>query len=765
VHVFESTPQLGWQVREAIPLEPATSGVGTFTPESAPAMPAWVLRPHPPFVPMTLTGDHETNTVAERADRQREDEWPATSRAGRRRSRLGRDNMSQADVPDLRVRLLGGFSVEGVDTGRLGCDWPRRSAKTLTKLLATCPGHSLHREQIIDILWPGVDLDSALNSFGKALHAARHAIEPGLPPRGRSCYLRLTDGMLSLDTQYVEIDADRFEELAKDALRQREIEPYEAALGIYAGELLPEDRYEDWCAERRGALAELRVRLLVGMANALEQRGAYIESADRLRQVVREDPTREEIHRRLIRLWAEIGNPDQAVRQFQACREALRRDLDLLPQRETVSLYEDVLANRIPARAQRGEREKVVSPRPSVRAPARATPFVGRQQVLECVLALLDQNDQRAPMLLLTGEAGIGKTRLLEALAGEASRAGTVLRGEVGAHISHLPYGPVAVALDGFVALQSESDRRELARSYPTLARIVPSLALDTPPSQEGARADHLDFLLAIVRALGDLAGGRPLLFVVDDLHQADRVSLDVLRYFAHLARSRGWLLVATVREEELQANAGVARALESMLREGLCAKLELPALSRAECDQMVCALTGGEPVDDAIADQIHARSGGNPLFIEALVADAEERQSPRPANGCLSLSCQPESRVSPHIRSVVISQLRPLDDTVRRILDLVAIAETAAISLDRLLAAAAALELPLGPATVFDALDQALALRVLEERDDGYAFRHPLVRSALYQALSKHRREELKAALRRPDGPRARRLRATASR
>ena len=115
-------------------------------------------------------------------------------------------------------------------------------------------------------------------------------------------------------------------------------------------------------------------------------------------------------------------------------------------------------------------------------------------------------------MLLLTGEAGVGKTRLLETLAGEASRAATVLRGEVGAHVSHLPCGPIAAALEGFVATRSEGDRQELARRYPALVHLVPSLALDAPvPSRETGRVDHLDFLLAIVRALSDFAAeGQP---------------------------------------------------------------------------------------------------------------------------------------------------------------------------------------------------------------------------------------------------------------
>jgi DNA-binding SARP family transcriptional activator len=221
-------------------------------------------------------------------------------------------------VSMLQVRLLGGFGVERSGlAGAVSC-WQRRSAKTLTKLLAAHPRHALH---------------PALNSFGKALHAARHAFEPELRRRHGSTYLRLEDSMLALDMEHVAIDADRFEHLAQDGLRRRDIPVFECALAAYSGELLPEDRYEDWCAERRSFLAELHVRMQLALADALERRGAYNESADHLRAVLQKDQTREEVHRRLMRLYAEMGTPDQAVRNFTAAKAVCGRSSTWHPTR------------------------------------------------------------------------------------------------------------------------------------------------------------------------------------------------------------------------------------------------------------------------------------------------------------------------------------------------------------------------------------------------------------------------------------------------
>jgi DNA-binding SARP family transcriptional activator len=249
-------------------------------------------------------------------------------------------------VTELRIGLLGGFRVERAGAAVPDSVWQRRAAKTLTKLLATHPSHTLHREQILEILWPDADVESARNRFAKALHAARAALEPERLRRNDSAYLRLRDEMLVLDPEHVLIDADHFQRVAERALRLGS--GYEAALAAYTGELLPEDRYEDWSAPQRDRLAELRILLLLGLAETLAERGAYVQAVEILRTVLQHDPTREDVHRWLIRLYASTGARHLAIRQFEICRDVLQRDLNIPPQRETQALYQDVLAAEIP---------------------------------------------------------------------------------------------------------------------------------------------------------------------------------------------------------------------------------------------------------------------------------------------------------------------------------------------------------------------------------------------------------------------------------
>jgi len=655
-------------------------------------------------------------------------------------------------IAPLHVRLLGGFRVERTDVGRTISGWQRRSAKTLTKLLAVHPGHALHREQIVDILWSGVDAESALNSLGKALHAARHAMEPGLPRRKDSAYLRLTDGMLVLNTDNVTVDTDQFEQLAEGAIRHQEIEAYEDALAAYGGELLPEDRYEHWCSERRGVLAELRIRLLLGMAEALENQGAYNDAADRLRDVLQHDPTREAAHRQLMRIYERVGTPDQAVRQFHLCEDVLRRELDLAPQPETASLYGEILAHRLSRRPSRPGRADL-----SLLSPAQTSnvhPFVGRERVIERVCGQLARRDLTQPgMIVVSGEAGVGKTRLLEELAKRAREqdAVTLCAGR-GAQAGQFACGPFAVALEDYAASRSEAERIELARIYPPLTRFVPSLGLGSPPltTAPDLRDYHLDLIPSIVQFLTDLARTKPVLLVLGDLQEADDIGLDLIRYLAHLAVRVPLLMVGALRDPDVEADAGLRPMIEAMTRERLWLRIELHCLCRRDTDKLVRAMLPGTRVSDTTLAEIYAQSRGNPLFVRELVHGIRSPGGPAMAGGSLPDSSWLVKRLPTRTRVLTAMRLALMDDPLRRVLGLAATADSAEISLNQLRAAAAALEPPMAVPVLFDALDRALQMHLLDEGPKGYTFRHPIVRAALYECLPRHRRDEFRTAHRR---------------
>ena len=216
----------------------------------------------------------------------------------------------------LRIWLLGGFRVS-VNSRSIGDDqWHLRKARSLLKVLALSPGHRLHREQGMELLWPDLDPKAALNNLHYALHVARRILEPAAlasTSAATSRYLRLQDDQLTLcPDSPLWVDVEAFEEAAATARCALEPAAFRASIDLYAGELLPEDRYEPWVEERRAQLREVQLSLLLELAGLYEERGQFGEAIETLRGVVAVEPKDEGAHVGLMRLYALSGRREEA---------------------------------------------------------------------------------------------------------------------------------------------------------------------------------------------------------------------------------------------------------------------------------------------------------------------------------------------------------------------------------------------------------------------------------------------------------------------
>jgi DNA-binding SARP family transcriptional activator len=237
------------------------------------------------------------------------------------------DGHSSGTPEPVRVGLLGGFAVSiGARTIRAQ-EWRRKKAGDLVKLLALTPGHRMHRERAMDLLWPGLGPKAAANNYRQALHMARRVLDPVASDAASSRYLRLEGELLVLcpDGQ-LRVDVETFETTAGAARRSHDAAAYRAALNLYAGDLLPEDRYEDWAEDRREGLRRDRLTLLVEMAELCEERGDLGSAIDALREAISDEPAHEEAHAGLMRLYARTGQRYQALRQYEQVRHGARRD-------------------------------------------------------------------------------------------------------------------------------------------------------------------------------------------------------------------------------------------------------------------------------------------------------------------------------------------------------------------------------------------------------------------------------------------------------
>jgi DNA-binding SARP family transcriptional activator len=248
----------------------------------------------------------------------------------------------------LRLRLLGGFAawVDGVplDDGA----WSRRKVSRLVKLLALAPEQRLHREQVEWLLWPSLGPRAASQNLHHTLYRARHTLEPGLQRRAEPRFLRLHNDLLELaPCDRFESDLDTFEHAAATALASGDPGLHADAVALFGGELLPEERFEDWAIDRRDTVKATYVELLLELAELERSRTRLDPAIEALKRIVAVEPLHEDAQARLIFLDGLAGRRHLAVAHYQRFRDVLRNELDADPLPTTVEIYESVISGRI----------------------------------------------------------------------------------------------------------------------------------------------------------------------------------------------------------------------------------------------------------------------------------------------------------------------------------------------------------------------------------------------------------------------------------
>ncbi|MGW8885569.1 ATP-binding protein [Streptomyces sp. NPDC055749] len=652
------------------------------------------------------------------------------------------ENGTPADPPLLRLHLFGGFRVVRDGGPALADKWPRPSARALVKLLAVSPGHSLHREQAMEICWPESDAQAALGSLRVALHAARRAIEPELAPRSSSSYLTGEGTLLRLDPHTVVIDADVAETLAERALAGGSAAALATALAAFTGELLPEDRYAPWAEVRREELSALRDRVRLALAEAHLAEGETELATEVALRALAAAPAEERAHRVLIDAYLHQGLRRQAVRQYHLCRESLDAELGVRPGPATERLHLlalDAASSVLPAVS------APVLPA-AIRTPP-GPPLRGRADELDVLLAA-----DGPPVRLIGGEAGVGKTRLTAEAARRAAEAGTtVLWGAGHDAEGHTPYGVFVEALDAWLADRPSAERARIGGEYPELASLLPSLGQIGAGAERSPEEERDRLFRAAAGLLGDLAATAPVLLVLDDLHAADTGSYQLLSHLARRAATAGasWRFAVTYRAEELDGADPRRTALDTLVRQGLAHSVELGRLGRAEC--LAVAEDAGARTG---LDRVWELSLGNPLFALELARTVDEGTDPAELSA-------PEG-----VRQLVAARLARLGPAARRVVEAISVAGGGAALSEVMDVAGYGLHPPLSAAEATDAVDAAVAASVVEERPvvvggqplPGLVFRHPLVRLTCYDGLSAARRRQLHSAYaeavlrRRPD-------------
>jgi DNA-binding SARP family transcriptional activator/tetratricopeptide (TPR) repeat protein len=514
-----------------------------------------------------------------------------------------------------------------------------------------------------------------------------------------------------------------------------------------------------WLDAARGELEDTRLDALEVIGGAgLSMGGGQLASVERAgRALIDADPYRESGYILLMQAAARRGNPAAAVRVFERLRGLMRDELGTTPSAEAIAAYERLLD---PSAAEPAHADSRPGPSETIALPPELEAFspqglVGRRDELAELSRLWDQarSGERPPsrspaepsaasrrVVVLAGDAGIGKTSLASSLARQAHEQGGVVLFGRAAEEGLAPYQPFLQALQHYFASANLDEVGVAVREYgPELSRLVPDVRRrlpDLPPppeaEPEGERYRLFEAVAGLLSAISDRA---PILLFLDDLHWADRPTLLLLRHLARAAGPARLLILISYRAEA--PAEGLMDLLSDLARENLVAHLDIGGLERSETAQLV-GLRAGQRPSRALADALHDATEGNPLFIEEIVRNLTQAgvEVGRAGASVLREFALPEG-----VKRMIARRVDRLEpDTVQVLRMAAVVGREFDLSLLELLGGLQEDEL-------LEALEAALAAAVVVEspQEPGrYAFSHALIRDALYEGMSASRRARI---------------------
>jgi DNA-binding SARP family transcriptional activator/tetratricopeptide (TPR) repeat protein len=664
----------------------------------------------------------------------------------------------QTASESTRVQLCGRLSVE-IDGVHIEDRLRGRQVRLLLAYMVLNRTRAIGREELVEALWPReapVSKDAALRTLLSRLRAAVGG--DALTGRDELALALPEPAWIDLEAAAAELQR------ANDALGRGDARGAwalaQVPLNIAGRGLLP-GHQASWLEPPRRELEETRLAALevigaAGLRMGTAQLGSVERSA---RALIETEPYRESGYVMLMGALAMRGNVAEGLRVFESLRSLLRDELGTSPSPEALAAHERLLHPR-------GSSAPPSTPAPpaasGVALPAELrdraqSPLVGRKAELTELRRLWDPARTGVPaepgaggplrhgsrqIVVLSGDAGIGKTSLAAQLAGEAHSEGAVVLAGRSQEEGIAPYQPFLEALRHYFASAPEDHLVPAVREYGAeLARLIPELRRRVPELEEiGPSEPEIEryrLFEAVVGLLRGIAVQAPIMLVLDDLHWADQPTLLLLRHLARAREPARLLILVAYRSERL--NPGLLDMLAELRRDRLLASIEIGGLSERETAELVRQRTGEAP-SHALTRALHAETEGSPFFIEEIARNlvgAGVRVSEATAADLASFAV-PEG-----VKQVVATRLSRLaPGTVEWLRVASVIGREFDIELLEQV-------VDMGEEEFLGALEESLGAALLLEADaslgsERYGFAHALIRDAIYEGMSAPRRARL---------------------
>ena len=595
----------------------------------------------------------------------------------------------------LRVELLGGFRIVADD--RAAARVPSaRQQQILAFLVLHSAGAAILRQRVAGSLWPESTDAQALTNLRRELHHLREewpAVSSLIEARSRTLAWR------------GDADVTAFESAAGRGLAG-DRGSLQAAAHLYKGDVLP-DCAAEWIAVDRTRLRQRAVMVLSQLIGAFEHDHQFGDAIAYAEQLTRMEPLREDAWRALMRCHARRGERAAALHAYEECAAVMKRELGVQPSASTRLTYREILDLDEPA---------------DVHATRRTTVYalVGRDAEWRAMLQVWREAEQGRPrMLVIRGEAGIGKTRLAEELVEWCGvKKVTALSARCYAGEGRLAYAPIAAWLKAD-ALQHALESLE-ASVLSDVARLHPDVIAthsNVPaPDRQLESWQRVRFFDALAQAFTSAA---PLVLVLDDLQWADAETLEWIQYFLQTTSGAHCLVVGTIRAEEEQDNVPLGRLLRQLAQDDVLTVMSLGPLDFDATAQLARAVAE-QPLDAAALARMFSDTEGHPLFIVERGRIEAGARSGVAARNALS-----------RVQSVVAARLALLSPE-GRVVSEVAAAIGRDFAFDVLAAAT-----DLDEAALVGAIDELWRRHIVREHADGrWDFSHDRIREVAYGGI-----------------------------
>lgn len=646
----------------------------------------------------------------------------------------------------LQIRLLGGFQL-ALDDQPLP-PLPSHTARALVAFLV-CHAEQTHsRSRLAGLFYPDLPEAKARRRLSHALWQIRSA----LGKAGLATVPIVADGEMVRWHQTIEytVDIGRFEqaiELAEQSngILQIRMEQLAAAVDLYRGDLL-DGLYDEWILPLRARVEARYEAVLTELAQLYKSQGQYEQSLVCTQRLLLLDPLHEQRHAEIMRLCHLLGRTNEALQQYDELRQRLDDEFAAEPTPQTRSLYQQILRQSTTA-------EPTAPPTTVALANTESSIslLVGRSQEREQIIGALEESLRGVgTMVLLEGEPGIGKSRLLQEVADDGEWRGLrVLWGRGHESAEHSPYALLRsllaqeltpLRLAQLVEMVDAVWLTELTALLPTIEAHLPTL----PPRaqlQEGEERDRLWAAIEItLQALGQLA---PYLILIDDAQWIDSDSLALLQQLQPLFAQGPFCLCLAFRSEEARARDALWRLVRTVDRSARSQRIHLQPLAVSAVEEIVRQRIGPGVGLTHLVERLAQAGGGNPLFVQETLRalqesghlrQNEQRQWTLDPAQTVDMAIQPTQR----LQQVVISRLAHLDEPWRQTLETAAVLGTECpLSLLQTVGTRSNLQ----TATAVEALVQR---NFLVMRQGHFAVAHDQIRQIVYTQIDDNGRRQL---------------------